>query len=77
MRGARVAAYLNDEPSDAALWILGTKTEHSHTPGMAHRTIRALREVGILDEIGGETNGSVKRYPGATISEPSFERSRR
>ncbi|MHB8624592.1 MAG: hypothetical protein ACYDBJ_13325 [Aggregatilineales bacterium] len=75
LRGAMVAAYLDDEPSDAALWMLGAKTEHGHLPGMAQRTIRALREVGILDEIGAEVNGGVMRYPGATISEPSFERS--
>jgi len=75
LRGAMVAAYLDDEPSDAALWMIGEKTEHGTLPGMAQRTMQALREVGILDEIGATTNGNVIRYPGATVSEPAFNRS--
>ncbi|MEP7284807.1 MAG: hypothetical protein ABI947_03445 [Chloroflexota bacterium] len=74
LRGAMVATYLSDEPSDAALWMLGEKTERGTLPGMAQRTIQALREVGILDEIG-TLDGGVVRYPGATISEPTFARS--
>jgi len=75
LRGALVATYLSDDPSDAALWLLGEKTEQGHAPGMAQRTLQALREIGILDEIGATANGSVIRYPGATISEPTFQRS--
>jgi len=74
LRGALVATYMTDEPSDAALWMLGAKTEHSTQPGMAQKTIRALREVGILDEIS-TVDGGVVRYPGATISEPTYQRS--
>jgi hypothetical protein len=74
LRGAMVATYMTDEPSDAALWMLGAKTEHGTQPGMAQKTLRALREVGILDEIG-TVDGSVVRYPGATISEPIYQRS--
>ncbi len=75
IRGAMVASYLSDEPSDAALWLLGEKTEHGHTPGMAQRTLRALREIGILDELSAEPNGGVIRYPSASVSETTFERS--
>jgi len=76
LRGALVATYLSDEPSDAALWMLGEKTEHGNLPSMAQKTIRALHEVGILDEIGTLTlDGSVIRYPGANVSEPTFTRS--
>lgn len=50
------------------------KTEHGTQPGMAQKTLRALREVGILDEIG-TVDGGVVRYPGATISEPTYQRS--
>jgi len=74
LRGALVAAYLSDEPSDAALWMLGEKTDQGTLPGMAQRTIQALREIGILDEVG-TVDGGVVRYPGATTSEPTFARS--
>ena len=74
LRGALVAAYLSDEPSDAALWMLGEKTEHGMLPGMAQRTMSALREVGILDEVG-TMDSSVVCYPGATLSEPTFAHS--
>ncbi|MCC6613311.1 MAG: hypothetical protein IT320_07515, partial [Anaerolineae bacterium] len=74
LRGAMVATYMTDEPSDAALWMLGAKTEHGTQPGMAQKTIQALREVGILDEIA-TVDGGVVRYPGATISEPTYQRS--
>ncbi len=75
LRGAMVATYLSDEPSDAALWLLGEKTEQGHAPGMAQKTMQALREIGLLDEIGATANGGVIRYPGAATSEPSFQRS--
>lgn len=75
LRGAMVATYLSDEPSDAALWLLGEKTEQGHAPGMAQRTLQALRDIGILDEIGATANAGVIRYPGATTSEPTFQRS--
>jgi len=74
LRGALVATYMTDEPSDAALWMLGAKTDHGARPGMAQKTILALREVGILDEIG-TVDGRVVSYPGATISEPTYQRS--
>lgn len=75
LRGALVATYLSDEPSDTALWLLGEKTEQGHAPGMAQRTLQSLRETGILDEIGATANGGVIRYPGAVTSEPTFQRS--
>ena len=75
LRGAMVAAYMDDEPSDAALWMIGEKTEHGTLPGMVQRTMQALREVDILDEIGATANGGVIHYPDATVSEPTFQRS--
>jgi len=41
---------------------------------MANKTIRALREIGVLDEVGNVA-GRVVRYPGAVVSEPDFQRS--
>jgi hypothetical protein len=75
LRGALVATYLSDAPSDAALWLVGAKTEHGHATGMAQKTMQALREIGLLDELGATAAGSVMRYPGAVTSEPTFERS--
>ncbi len=74
LRSAFVTAYLSDEPSDAALWMTGAKTERGHLPGMAQKTMAALREIGILDEIG-TVAGGVVRYPGATISESPVQHS--
>ncbi len=74
IRGVLVSTYLSDNPSDAALWMRGEKTETGHAPGMANKTIRALREIGVLDELG-EVSGQLVRYPGAVVSEPDFKRS--
>ncbi len=74
LRSALVSTYMSDDPSDAALWLTGEKTERGQLPGMAQKTIRALREMGVLDEVG-VVNGRVIRYPGASISEPTYQRS--
>src|SRR5579871_3785020 len=74
IRGALVSTYLADKPSDAALWMRGAKTETGHAPGMANKTLKALREIGVLDELG-EVSGKLVRYPGAVVSEPDFKRS--
>jgi hypothetical protein len=75
LRGALVSTYMSDAPSDAALWQIGGQTEHGHAPGIAQKTLRALREIGILDEIGLDAAGGAMRYPGARISEPTYGRS--
>jgi hypothetical protein len=41
---------------------------------MANKTLQALREIGVLDELG-EVSGQVMCYPGAVVSEPDFKRS--
>ncbi len=74
IRGALVSTYMADSPSDAALWMRGAKTETGHAPGMANKTLAALREIGVLDEVG-TVDGKVIRYPGAMVSEPDLKRS--
>ncbi len=74
VRGALVSTYLSDNPSDAGLWMRGAKTETGYAPGMANKTLSALREIGVLDELG-QVSGKVVRYPGAVVSEPDFKRS--
>ncbi len=69
-----VATYLSDEPSDAALWMLGEKTERGTLPGMAQRTIQRCAKSASWMRLA-QSDGGVVRYPGATISEPTFARS--
>ncbi|MEO1664996.1 MAG: hypothetical protein AAFU54_10180 [Chloroflexota bacterium] len=72
LRGAIVSAYIRDEPgSDAAVWLSGEKTAAGRAPGIANKTIQALREVGVLDEITATDNGLVA-YPGATVQEAPY-----
>lgn len=52
LRGAIVSNYMKDKPgSDSALWLEGEKTAEGHHPGIGHKTIQALREIGLLGEI--------------------------
>ncbi len=72
LRGAMVSAYMGDTAeSDAAIWLPGEKTETGRKLGIANKSIQALREIGVLDEIAQTENGLVS-YPGASIQEPSY-----
>ena len=74
LRGAMVSAYMGEEPSsDNAVWLMGEqRADGSRAPGIAQQSIRALREVGVLDEIG-ETSLGLIAYPGATVREPASQ----
>ncbi len=74
LRGAIVSAYLWEEPSDTVLWLPGPKTGQGRVPGIAHKTIAALREIGVLQEVG-ETKLGLLIYPGASVSEPVYQKS--
>ncbi len=74
VRGAIVSGYMRDKPSDAVLWLVGDKTPEGQTPGIASFTIQALREVGVLDELG-ETKVGLLRYPGAVVETPRYQHS--
>lgn len=52
LRGAMVSLYIKEERgSDRALWLQGEKTEQGVQPGIGHKSIQALREIGLLGEI--------------------------
>ncbi len=52
LRGAMVSLYIKEERgSDRALWLQGEKTEQGIQPGIGHKSIQALREIGLLGEI--------------------------
>jgi hypothetical protein len=73
LRGAMVSAYMGDMPeSDAAIWLPGEKTETGRKLGIANKSIQALREIGVLDEIAQTSSGLVS-YPGASIQEPTYK----
>ncbi len=75
LRGAIFSSYLHADErghsrSDAAVWQKGRidpKT-NKRGRGVEHRTIEALREIGVLDELG-ETSEGLMVYPGAVIDE--------
>lgn len=74
LRGAMVSAYMGEEPSsDNAVWLMGKQRDDgTRAPGVAQKSIQALREVGVLDEIG-ETSLGLIAYPGATVREPAYQ----
>jgi hypothetical protein len=74
LRAAWVDTYMGDDPSDVALWGVGEKTERGYLPGIAQKTLAALREAGILDEIAATNAEGVIRYPGAAVIEPTVKR---
>lgn len=73
LRGAMVSAYMGETPtSDNAVWLMGEQqADGSRAPGIAQKSIQALREVGALDEIG-ETGYGLIAYPGATVRQPAM-----
>jgi hypothetical protein len=73
LRGAMVSAYMGEMPtSDNAVWLMGEQQPHgSRAPGIAQKSIQALREVGVLNEIG-ETSLGLIAYPGAAVREPAM-----
>ncbi|MHB8627804.1 MAG: hypothetical protein ACYDBJ_10265 [Aggregatilineales bacterium] len=71
LRGAIVSTYITDSPSDSVLWLPGAKTNRGRLPGIAHKTIQALRKIGVLDEVG-ETSEGILVYPGAATSTPRY-----
>lgn len=73
LRGAMVSAYMGETPSsDNAVWLMGEKQpDGTRAPGIAQKSIRALREVGVLDEIG-ETALGLIAYPGAARHAPAY-----
>ena len=79
LRGAIVSAYIKEKPgSDAAVWLAGGKDEQGkRQPGIAQRTIRSLREIGVLNEMAeigsGEGGSGVIVYPRASIREPHYQ----
>lgn len=72
LRGAMVSSYLRDEPgSDAAVWLAGEKTSGGRKAGIGQKTIEALREIGLLDEIA-DTGQGVVTYPGAVTQQAAY-----
>jgi hypothetical protein len=69
LRGAIAHYYLNPDHHgrDEAVWQLGAQTETGRRPGIAQDTIRALRQIGVLEEIALTDRGTIDIYPGAKI----------
>jgi hypothetical protein len=64
LRGAMVSALLSGG-SDAAVWQAGEKTEEgTRLPGIGHKSVEALREIGLLENIRESEMGLLRE--GAT-----------
>ena len=70
LRGAMVSAYMNGT-SDAAVWLPGKKVGDGRLPGVANKSMEALREIGVLGRVG-EMDGEVIVYPDAESHAPIF-----
>jgi hypothetical protein len=69
IRGAIASVYAEDIPaSDAAVWVPGMKD--SGSLGIAQRSLDALRDIGIIDEIDKVPEGLIV-YPNASAFIPS------
>ncbi|MCK5921449.1 MAG: hypothetical protein KAG66_10950 [Methylococcales bacterium] len=63
LRGALVSVYGGKMPaSDAVVWLGEDKQMPEQYVSIAHRTIQALREIGILDDLVMTTEGIIL-YP--------------
>jgi hypothetical protein len=72
LRGALISVAMSERGrSEAAAWLAGAKTEVGRALGVGHKTVEALREIGMLDEIG-QTELGVLVYPGAEVQEPVY-----
>lgn len=81
LRGGMVSALLSGG-SDAAVWLPGEKVEDGHfddgrrpsalsagrLPGIGHKSIVALREIGLLEDVQ-ETGGGLARVGKAPVAE--------
>jgi len=69
LRGAMVSALLSGG-SDAAVWQAGEKTEEGvRVPGIGHKSVAALREIGLLESIRESEHGLL-REGGIGVTEP-------
>ena len=59
LRGAMVSALLSGG-SDAAVWQAGEKTPDGRLPGIGHKAVEALREIGLLAEASGDGAGLLR-----------------
>jgi len=65
LRSAMVRVYTGDRvSSDAAIWVPGAKQVNDRSSAIAKKSIAALRDIGVLDEID-DTNDGVLGYPNA------------
>lgn len=70
LRGAMVSALLSGS-SDAAVWLAGEKNEEGvRLPGIGHKSVAALREIGLLENIR-ESDRGLLREGGTAVTEPA------
>lgn len=78
LRGAMVSVHLSPRRRNGAdaggVWLSGKKqADGTRGPGIAQRSIQALREIGLLDEVDTDPAGGVIVYPAAAVPEPTYQ----
>jgi len=74
LRAAYASAYLGEEAqNDGAAWTLGKKTAEGRAPGVAQRTLEALREVGVIGDIVTTSEGIVLYQGPPAKDEPAYQ----
>jgi hypothetical protein len=71
LRGAMVSALLSGG-SDAAVWQAGEKTTDGRLPGMGHKAVAALREVGLLESIRESERGLLRDVETAVVQDTDY-----
>ncbi len=73
LRGAMISVHMSQPPgSDAAVWVPGKQTEDGREFGIAQKSIQALREIGLLNELEQSEDGIIN-YPSAIMQEPTYQ----
>jgi hypothetical protein len=60
---------------EAAVWLAGEKLPDGRAPGIGHKAVTALREIGALDELD-VVQGRVAAYPNAAPEKTAYQTAR-
>jgi hypothetical protein len=71
-RAANQSAARERNRSEGAVWLAGAKEPGGRAPGIGHKAVTALREIGALDELD-VVQGRVMAYPNAAPAKAAYQ----